>query len=147
MSANTFTLEAAAAANIQVVGSDKGSQAVHDLIVAYQANRRTGSANVEALYSRAVTPWWELVGGVKLVHHAVTTHHDVGLCRAHREGLHDDGFLYGKGFLGGDAMDVLYRRVGVDEAYREAGHMFYTVESHISYLTEARDRELVKIQF
>ena len=45
MSANTFTLEAAAAANIQVVGSDKGSQAVHDLIVAYQANRRTGSAN------------------------------------------------------------------------------------------------------
>ena len=39
MSANTFTLEAAAAANIQVVGSDKGSQAVHDLIVAYQANR------------------------------------------------------------------------------------------------------------
>ena len=35
MSANTFTLEAAAAANIQVVGSDKGSQAVHDLIVAY----------------------------------------------------------------------------------------------------------------
>lgn len=37
MSANTFTLEAAAAANIQVVGSDKGSQAVHDLIVAYQA--------------------------------------------------------------------------------------------------------------
>lgn len=45
MSANTFTLEAAAAANIQLVGSDKGSQAVHDLIVAYQANRRTGSAN------------------------------------------------------------------------------------------------------
>lgn len=47
MSANTFTLEAAAAANIQVVGSDKGSQAVHDLIVAYQANRRTGSANTK----------------------------------------------------------------------------------------------------
>lgn len=49
MSANTFTLEAAAAANIQVVGSDKGSQAVHDLIVAYQANRRTGSANSKTL--------------------------------------------------------------------------------------------------
>ncbi len=45
MSANTFTLEAAVAANIKVVGSDKGTQAVHDLIVAYQANRRTGSAN------------------------------------------------------------------------------------------------------
>jgi large subunit ribosomal protein L4 len=47
MSANTFTLEAATAANIQTVGSDKGSQAVHDLIVAYQANRRTGSANTK----------------------------------------------------------------------------------------------------
>ncbi|MEG0024861.1 MAG: 50S ribosomal protein L4 [Akkermansia sp.] len=46
MSANTLTLEAAAAANIQVV-SDKGSQAVRDLIVAYQANRRTGSANTK----------------------------------------------------------------------------------------------------
>lgn len=38
----------------------------------------------------------------------------------------------------GDAMDVLYRRVGVDETYRASGRMFYTVESHISYLTEAR---------
>ncbi len=44
MSANIFTKEAAAKANIQTVGSEKGSQAVHDLIVAYQANRRTGSA-------------------------------------------------------------------------------------------------------
>ncbi len=47
MSAKNFTLEAAAAANIQTVGSDKGSQAVHDLVVAYQANRRTGSANTK----------------------------------------------------------------------------------------------------
>ena len=45
MSAKTFTLEAAKAANITVAGNDKGAQAVHDLIVAYQANRRTGSAN------------------------------------------------------------------------------------------------------
>lgn len=47
MSAENFTLEAAAAANIQTVGSDKGSQAVHDLVIAYQANRRTGSANTK----------------------------------------------------------------------------------------------------
>lgn len=47
MSAKTFTLEAAKAANITVAGSDKGAQAVHDLIVAYQANRRTGSANTK----------------------------------------------------------------------------------------------------
>ncbi len=47
MSAENFTLEAAAAANIRTVGSDKGSQAVHDLVTAYQANRRTGSANTK----------------------------------------------------------------------------------------------------
>ncbi len=45
----------------------------------------------------------------------------------------------------GDAMDVLYRRVGVDEAYRDAGYMFYTVESHISYLTEARVNEPIYV--
>lgn len=45
----------------------------------------------------------------------------------------------------GDAMDVLYRRVGVDEAYRQGGHMFYTVESHISYHTEARVNEPIYV--
>jgi large subunit ribosomal protein L4 len=44
MPAKTLTAEAAQAANIQLVGSDKGHQAVHDLIVAYQANRRSGTA-------------------------------------------------------------------------------------------------------
>lgn len=44
MSAQTFTLSAAEAAQIKTV-LDRGEQAVHDLIVAYQANRRTGSAN------------------------------------------------------------------------------------------------------
>jgi len=44
MPAKTLTADAAQAANIQLVGSDKGHQAVHDLIVAYQANRRSGTA-------------------------------------------------------------------------------------------------------
>lgn len=44
MSANTLTIEAAHAANIRTE-TEKGTQAVHDLIVAYRANRRTGSAN------------------------------------------------------------------------------------------------------
>jgi acyl-CoA thioesterase FadM len=35
-------------------------------------------------------------------------------------------------------MDALYREVGVDEAYRAAGHMFYTVESHATYLGELK---------
>lgn len=47
MSATEFTIEAAAAAHIVTVGPEKGSQAVHDLITAYRANRRTGSANTK----------------------------------------------------------------------------------------------------
>ncbi len=47
MSATEFTIEAATAANIVTVGPEKGSQAVHDLVVAYRANRRTGSANTK----------------------------------------------------------------------------------------------------
>ena len=45
MSVKQLSLEDAASANITVVsGTSKGNQAVHDLIVAYRANRRTGSA-------------------------------------------------------------------------------------------------------
>ncbi len=48
MSAKTLTLEDAKAANLNVVeNGEKGGQAVHDLIVAYQANRRSGSANTK----------------------------------------------------------------------------------------------------
>ena len=44
MSAKIFTPEDAQAANLVLVGAEKGRQAVHDLVVAYRANRRTGSA-------------------------------------------------------------------------------------------------------
>lgn len=44
MSAKTFTAEDAQAANIVLAGPEKGRQAVHDLVTAYRANRRTGSA-------------------------------------------------------------------------------------------------------
>ncbi len=44
MSATELTIEAANAANIVTVGAEKGNQAVHDLLTAYRANRRTGSA-------------------------------------------------------------------------------------------------------
>ena len=36
----------------------------------------------------------------------------------------------------GDASDALFRYIGIDEAYREAGNSFYTVESHINYFKE-----------
>jgi large subunit ribosomal protein L4 len=44
MSVKTFTAEDAQAANLVLVGAEKGRQAVHDLVVAYRANRRTGTA-------------------------------------------------------------------------------------------------------
>jgi acyl-CoA thioesterase FadM len=36
----------------------------------------------------------------------------------------------------GWASDALFRYIGDDEAYRDAGHSFYTVETHIHYLLE-----------
>ena len=48
MSGTILTLEEAKAASITVLEDrEKGNQAVHDLIVAYQANRRSGSANTK----------------------------------------------------------------------------------------------------
>lgn len=44
MSAQILTLDAAKAANITVVENGRGTQAVHDVIVAMRANRRTGTA-------------------------------------------------------------------------------------------------------
>jgi carnitine 3-dehydrogenase len=59
---------------------------------------------------------------------------------------HMTDFRYGATF--GDAMDALYRQVGVDEAYRKTGVMFFTVESHVRHLAEARvgDRLYVTTQ-
>jgi carnitine 3-dehydrogenase len=50
--------------------------------------------------------------------------------------MHMSDFHYGQIF--GDAMDALYRQLGLDEAYRKNGRMFYTVESHIKHLAEAK---------
>lgn len=49
---------------------------------------------------------------------------------------HMSDFRYGQVF--GDAMDALYRQIGIDETYRQAGRMFYTVESHIKHVGEAK---------
>jgi carnitine 3-dehydrogenase len=38
-------------------------------------------------------------------------------------------------------MDALYRGVGLDEAYRNQGRMFYTAESHVRHLGEAKVSE------
>ncbi len=52
---------------------------------------------------------------------------------------HMSDFLYVHLF--GEAMDAIYRSVGVDEAYRKKGRMFYTVESHVRHLGEAKVNE------
>ena len=38
----------------------------------------------------------------------------------------------------GDTSDALLRLIGVDVAYVEAGHSYYTVETHIRHLGEAK---------
>jgi carnitine 3-dehydrogenase / betainyl-CoA thioesterase len=41
----------------------------------------------------------------------------------------------------GDATDVLWRSVGVDDAYRRSGRALYTVESHVTHGAEAKTLE------
>ena len=43
----TLSIADAQAANINIVEGEKGAQAVHDLVTAYRANRRSGSANTK----------------------------------------------------------------------------------------------------
>jgi len=47
MSAKVLTIEAAKAANIEVIPNGKYTQAVHDAVVAMRANRRSGTASVK----------------------------------------------------------------------------------------------------
>lgn len=47
MSATIFTAESAKAAQIELITNGKGTQAVHDVVVAMRANRRSGSANTK----------------------------------------------------------------------------------------------------
>ena len=38
----------------------------------------------------------------------------------------------------GDNADAFFRFVGIDEAYREAGHSLYTAETHLRHLREVK---------
>jgi carnitine 3-dehydrogenase len=49
---------------------------------------------------------------------------------------HMSDFLYGHVF--GESMDVLYRSIGIDDAFRKQGRMFYTAESHVKHSGEAK---------
>jgi carnitine 3-dehydrogenase len=56
---------------------------------------------------------------------------------------HMTDFRYGQLF--GDAMDALYRHVGVDEVYRAGGRMYYSVESHVVHRGEAREGDALYV--
>lgn len=60
MSAEVLTVEAARKAKFEIIENGRGTQAVHDAVVAMQANRRTGSActktKAEVAYS-GKKPW------------------------------------------------------------------------------------------
>jgi len=52
---------------------------------------------------------------------------------------HMSDFRYSQVF--GDAMDALFRRAGVNAAYRDTGRMYYSVENHVQHLGEAKAGE------
>jgi carnitine 3-dehydrogenase / betainyl-CoA thioesterase len=56
---------------------------------------------------------------------------------------HMSDFRYSQVF--GDAMDALFRQVGVDEAYRAGGRMYYTVENHVRHTGEAKAGETLYV--
>ncbi len=46
----------------------------------------------------------------------------------------------------GDAADALFAAIGVDAAYLDAGHSYYTVESHLRHLAEASAGEALHVE-
>ena len=86
---------------------------------AQASNARVGAGRAPRLVTTAVRPEWVDYNG------------------------HMSDFRYVQLF--GDAMDVLFRQIGVNEAYRRAGHMFYTVESHVAHFAEAKVSEPITV--
>jgi carnitine 3-dehydrogenase len=56
---------------------------------------------------------------------------------------HMTDFRYGQVF--GDAMDALYRQVGADETYRATGRTYYSVETHVRHLGQAKVGEAIYV--
>jgi large subunit ribosomal protein L4 len=60
MSATVLTIAAAKKANIKVIENGRGSQALHDVVIALRANRRSGTANTKTKADVAYSgkkPW------------------------------------------------------------------------------------------
>jgi carnitine 3-dehydrogenase len=56
---------------------------------------------------------------------------------------HMSDFRYSQLF--GDAMDALFRQVGVNEAYRAGGRMYYTVENHVRHTGQAKSGDTLYV--
>ena len=56
---------------------------------------------------------------------------------------HMSDFRYPQVF--GDATDIMFRKVGIDDTYRASGKMYYTVESHLTYGVEAKASEPIYV--
>jgi len=56
---------------------------------------------------------------------------------------HMSDFRYPQVF--GDALDKMYRKVGIDDAYRASGRMYYTVETHLTYGVEVKASEPIYV--
>src|SRR5258707_4926172 len=62
MSATVLTVAAAKKANIWVMENGRGTKAVHDVVVAWRANRRSGTANTKTkaeVTASGKKPWWQ----------------------------------------------------------------------------------------
>jgi len=60
MSATVLTIDAAKKANLALIENGRGTQAVHDVVVALRANRRSGTANTKTKAEVALSgskPW------------------------------------------------------------------------------------------
>jgi large subunit ribosomal protein L4 len=60
MSATILTIAAAKEAKIEVIENGRGSQALHDVVIALRANRRSGTANTKTKADVAYSgkkPW------------------------------------------------------------------------------------------
>ena len=90
------------------------------------------------LASRAPQPW---TAGVE-----VPAPLELYRCMVEPEWVDYNGHMTESAYLlaFGWASDALFRYIGIDEAYRRAGHSFYTVETHINYFREANVDESLR---
>jgi acyl-CoA thioesterase FadM len=130
------------AALVEVTGGDPDS-----IIAVLRALRATGVGAGPSLaehearrYAQAVTaPWQEGdAPGAPL---------DLYRARVEPDWVDYNGHMTEAAYLtaAGWASDALFRYIGDDEAYRAAGHSFYTVETHITYLLEVDVHEPLRI--